>query len=101
MTKKFSIITGVIVLTGLSVFIFVTHCPAFREPAAPAAVRDILGEYAQKFPQGRLDYAGRIGDRFFVGIIVFPQGSELGVRYVLLGKFKQWEPIAEFTKLEY
>ncbi|MEA3560442.1 MAG: hypothetical protein U9R31_01545 [Candidatus Omnitrophota bacterium] len=101
MNKKLAILMGLIVMVTLSIFIFITHCPAFREPEAPAAVRDVLGEYAQKFPQGRLDYAGRIGDRFFIGIIVFPQGSELGVRYVLLGKFKQWEPIAEFTKLEY
>ncbi|MEA3328599.1 MAG: hypothetical protein U9Q08_02540 [Candidatus Omnitrophota bacterium] len=101
MNKRFAVVTGLIAVALLSVFLFVTHCPAFREPEIPGVVRDVLEKYARKFPQGRLDYAGRIGDRFFIGIIVFPQETELDVRYVLVGKFKEWQPIAEFEKLDY
>jgi hypothetical protein len=101
MNRKFYILAGLIIVVILSIFTFVNHCPAFREPEMPGVVRNVLEKYAQRFPQGRVDYAGRIGDRFFIGIIVFPEEDRLAVRYVLLGKFKEWEPIAEFKKIAY
>ncbi len=105
MNKKFGITTGLIVVVILFIFIFINfstnYSQAFKEPAIPAKVRDVLQEYAKRFPQGRLDSADRIGDRFFIGIIIFPREGKLDVRYVLVGKFREWEPIAEFEKLPY
>ena len=101
MNKKLGIMTGLIVVAILFIFTFINYSQAFKEPAIPAKVRNILQEYAKRFPQGRLDCADRIGDRFFIGIIVFPREGKLDVRYVLVGKFREWEPIAEFEKLPY
>ena len=93
--------TGLIVVAVLFILTFINYSQAFKEPAIPAKVRDVLQEYAKRFPQGRLDCADRLGDRFFIGIIVFPQEGKLDVRYVLVGKFREWKPIAEFERLPY
>jgi len=72
-----------------------------KAPMMPDEVRAVFDKYAEQFPHGRLDHASRVGDRFFMGIIVFPRGDELDCRYVMVGLFREWEPIAEFTRLPY
>ena len=83
--------------------VFVCNAPgkAQKAPMLPGKVRAVFDRYAQKYPQGRLDHVSRVGDRFFLGIIVFPEGESLDVRYLLVGKFREWEPIAEFEKIPY
>lgn len=100
MRKK--MVTIILVLVFLfCIFVCTKVGSAARGPLLPKNVRAVFNEYAKKYPQGRLDHASKIGDRFFLGIIVFPKEDKLDVRYLLVGKFKGWEPIAEFEKLPY
>ena len=94
----FIVLIAAILITAL---VWTKLFAAEKSPLLPADVRAVFDKYAERYPQGRLDQACRIGEVFFLGIIVFPEGDELDARYVLVGKFKEWEPIAEFQKLPY
>ena len=100
MMKK-AIIWAIALSLLFSILILTKPGNAQKTPFLPDKVRTVFERYAQKYPQGRLDHASRIGDRFFLGIIVFPEGEGLKVRYLLVGKFREWEPIAEFEKIPY
>jgi len=100
MTKKV-IVAGAVVAFLFSVFLWTRYINAEDIPLLPKEARAVFDKYAQRYPQGRLDHASKIGNRFFLGIIVFPKGDELDARYLLVGRFREWEPIAEFEKLPY
>jgi len=99
MLKRAVIIITFLALIGVSILVLTNHSFAIREAQAPPDAIEVLEKYAKNYPNGRVDYIGRIGDRFLIGIIVFLTGEGLDHRYVMIGRYKDWEPIAEFKRL--
>jgi len=99
MLKKSVIIITFLALIIVSTLALTNYSLAYREAQAPPDAIEVLGKFAKNYPNSRIDYIGRIGDRFLIGIIVFPTGEGLDHRYVMIGRYKDWEPIAEFKRL--
>lgn len=99
MLKRSVVVLIFIALIIGSIFWVTDYLFAYREAQAPPDAVEVLEKYAESYPNARVDYIGRIGDRFLIGIVVFPIGEGLDHRYVMIARYKEWEPIAEFKRL--
>lgn len=99
MFKRSVIIITFLALIVVSILVLTNYSFAYREAQAPPDAIEVLEKYAKNYPNARIDYIGRIGDRFLIGIVVFPIAEGLDRRYVLIARHKEWEPIAEFKRL--